>query len=137
MMRWELFAVERFPQRFRDLEAWQMIEAIRQVAYDIRQQLLAVPQDKDHVRVGQRSSDCADSRRPTATLRATGSRATRCVRLKALVMMGPYSENAQTAARGFSERVDDGFWKRRVVIWRIVIDKEDFVVVTPGLPPCN
>jgi len=44
-------------------------------------------------------------------------------------MMGPYSENAETAARSFSERVDDGFRKRRVVIWRIVIDKEDLVVV--------
>ena len=46
-------------------------------------------------------------------------------------------ENAQTAARGFSERVDDGFWKRREGHPCIVIDKEDFVSRRAGLPPCN
>ena len=76
-----LFASERFPQRFRDLEVWQMIEAIRQVAYDIRQQLLAV-RDKDHVRVGRKDPAISGFERRTATLRATGSRATRCVRLR-------------------------------------------------------
>ena len=104
-------------------------EAIRQVAYDIRQQLLAV-RDKDHVRVGRKDPAivrirAADGDITRHRLKSDEMRAA----TKALVMMGPYSENAQTAARGFSERVDDGFWKRQVIIWRIVIDKEDFVVV--------
>ena len=45
------------------------------------------------------------------------------------MMLGPYSENAETTACGVGERVDNGFWKCRVVIWRIVIDEEDFIVI--------
>ena len=48
---------------------------------------------------------------------------------EARVMLRPYSENAETAARGVGERVDNRFWKCWIIVWRIVIDEEDFVVI--------
>src|SRR5215510_3444647 len=106
-----------------------MIEAIRQVANDVGQQLLPV-WDKDHVRVGRQDpaivriraahGDVARHRLQSGEVRTV---------TKTRVMLRPYSENAETAARGVSERVDNGFWKRWIIVWRIVIDEEDFVVI--------
>src|SRR5262249_47364027 len=124
-----LLAVERFPQRFRNLETWQMIEAVRQVANDVRQQLLPV-RDKDHVRIGRQDP-------AIVRIRAAHSDVARhrlqsdemCTVAEARMMLGPYSENAETAARRVGERVANRFWKRWIIVWRIVIDEEDFVVI--------
>src|SRR4030095_6645119 len=93
-----LLAVEGFPQRFRYLETRQMIEAVRQVAHDVRQQLLPV-RDKDHVRVGRQDpaiiriraahGDVARHRLQSDEVRTV---------TEARVMTGPYAENAETAA---------------------------------------
>jgi len=86
--------------------------------------------DKDHVGIGRQDPAIVRIRAAHSDVARywLQSDEVRTV-AKARVMLRPYSENAETAARGVGERVDNGFWKRWIIVWRIVIDEEDFVVI--------